>query len=319
MRGTLFGKVLGKAPNLEYARETLSRLWCSYGEVTIADMPNGFFLVQCESEAMAEDVLADGPWTINGSVFHLLRWKEHFEPMYEKLTTATLWVHLYNLPVEYWPPEHLESLVTYFGKLVKIDNTTNQKGRACFARVCIELDLTVPLKGGVWVTTPRAKSFVPIRYERLPIFYYKCGAIGHSATNCTVEPSGCRGEASGTESGAAAPKGKMAMPPKTRSNQRNTKVPGVQQEEVASQDPKKEKDGVYGPWMDASSHRRRGKYCGAMTGNQSEGHGTLAENRQVNPTNSSGRFACLTEEGQHTGRNNRGNGYSPSRDCNGAP
>ncbi|KAJ0974944.1 hypothetical protein J5N97_016909 [Dioscorea zingiberensis] len=184
MRGTLFGKVLGRAPNLEVAREILSKLWGSYGDFSIADMPNGFFVIRCSSESMAEDLLVDGPWSINGSIFHLLRWKEHFEPMYEKLSTATVWVQLNNMPVEYWETEHLEALVNYFGRLIKVDPTRYEMGRAKFVRVCIEIDLQKPLKKGVWVSTPKSKSFVSILYERLPVFCYRCGIVGHGVDAC---------------------------------------------------------------------------------------------------------------------------------------
>ncbi|KAJ0965564.1 hypothetical protein J5N97_026702 [Dioscorea zingiberensis] len=262
MRGTLFGKVLGKAPNLEVARETLSRLWRSYGDFSIADMPNGFFVIRCSTETMAEDLLVDGPWSINGSIFHLLRWKEHFEPMYEKLTTATVWVQLNNMPVKYWEPDHLDTLVNYFGRLVKVDATTQEMGRAKFVRVCIELDLQKPLKKGVWVSTPRSKSFVSILYERLHVFCYLCGVVGHGADACAEKTPGCRRDAA--ETGLCPPdlKGKEVESGEASSSQRNTGDLIAQTETPVAEE---QVDRDYGPWMDAN-WKRKGRNHGKHGG-----------------------------------------------------
>ncbi|KAJ0974411.1 hypothetical protein J5N97_016376 [Dioscorea zingiberensis] len=193
-------------------------------------MPNGFFMIRCSTETMAEDLLLNGPWIINGLVFHLLRWKEHFEPMYEKLTTATIWVHLINIPVEYWAPEHLEPLVSYFGRLVKVDNTTQHMGRAKFVRICIEIDLQKPLKRGVWVRTPKSRTFVSIIYEKLPLFCYRCGVIGHGVDACPEASPGYQRDAAGTESSPSNLKGKEVVTVDAEGSQRNTGDPEVQTE-----------------------------------------------------------------------------------------
>ncbi|KAJ0983711.1 hypothetical protein J5N97_011966 [Dioscorea zingiberensis] len=264
MKGTLFGKVLGRAPNLEAARETLSRLWGCYGEFTIADMPNGFFVIRCSTATMAEDLLVEGPWSINGSIFHLLRWKEHFEPMYEKLSAATVWVQLNNMPVEYWDIEHLETLVNYFGRLIKVDATTQEMDRAKFIHVCIELDLQKPLKKGVWVTTPKSKSFVSILYERLPVFCYHCGVVGHGANACTEKTPGCRRDAASAGPSPPNPSGKEVVIGEPSSSQRNT-GPSDAQAGVLAADELENRE--YGPWMDANWKRKgkNWKYQGAQT------------------------------------------------------
>lgn len=50
--------------------------------------------------------------------------------------------------------------------------------------MCIEIDLSKPLSRGFWVGDDSQKVFVVVMYERLPIFCYNCGLIGHGTNSC---------------------------------------------------------------------------------------------------------------------------------------
>ncbi|KAJ0979364.1 hypothetical protein J5N97_014838 [Dioscorea zingiberensis] len=205
MKSTLYGKFLGRAPTLDGAKEQLTRLWGHISGFTVPDMPNGFFVIQCSTESMAEGLLSGGPWTVNGMIFHLMRWREQFQPAFEKLSTATVWAELHHLPYEYLNPVMLESVVAYFGKLVKVDLTTIQRARAKFARICVELNLEKPLKSAVWVNTPKKKVLVPIVYEKIPVFCYQCRVVGHGSDSCPETPPPDTVGTNGTEENQSDP------------------------------------------------------------------------------------------------------------------
>ncbi|KAJ0967939.1 hypothetical protein J5N97_024856 [Dioscorea zingiberensis] len=187
MRGVLYGKIYGWLPPLELIRESLSRQWADLGECTMADMPNGFYMIRCSYEQMLEEVLIEGPWSVNGMSIHLIKWRPNFQLAFEELSTATIWILLHNLPSEYWDMEALEIVASNFGTMKKADQTTLITNRGKFARVCIELDLSQPLKRGGWVRSTRGDKFVTVEYEKLPIFCFKCGIIGHYLQACTTE------------------------------------------------------------------------------------------------------------------------------------
>ncbi|KAJ0981964.1 hypothetical protein J5N97_010219 [Dioscorea zingiberensis] len=258
MQTVVYGKFLGRAPPLGIVREALSRFWADLGEFTVADMPNGFFLIRCGTTEMTEVILTEGPWSINGMVLHLIRWRAHFQPSLEKLSTAIRWVRFLNLPTEYWEPEPLDSVAASIGRVIKIDDTTCIQDRAKYARVCLEIDLTRPLERGVWVNTGRSKCFVPILYEKLPVFCYNCGIVGHGAINCTKGVSGSRLEETGTGQQVSNPKGKEKVAEEAGTSARNT---GPQEERMQDQ-PMEEasiRDPNFGGWMtvQGNPYRRR--------------------------------------------------------------
>lgn len=57
--------------------------------------------------------------------------------------------------------------------------TPKKISQAKFARICVEIDLSKPLKRGFWIGDEEHRSMVVVFYERLLVFYFKCGLIGH--------------------------------------------------------------------------------------------------------------------------------------------
>lgn len=70
-------------------------------------------------------------------------------------------------------------VVFQFGKVLKTDQHTIDRTRAKFAKVCVELDISLPLLQGTWVNYGDHSIFVLVLYEKLPVFCYRCGKLGH--------------------------------------------------------------------------------------------------------------------------------------------
>lgn len=71
----------------------------------------------------------------------------------------------------------LREMGNSIGRIVKVDMTTPDVTRGCFARVCVELDLQRPLIPIVMVMG----RVVQVEYESLPRIYFQCGLYGHRA------------------------------------------------------------------------------------------------------------------------------------------
>lgn len=121
---SLYGKFFGKPPPFDQVKISLMAKWAKIGEIFISDLPNGFLLIRCSSDETVKSLLLDGPWTINGMILQLSPWEPFFEPCFAKLSTATIWVQLHNLPVEFWFDDTLESITAHLGHLLKVDVLT---------------------------------------------------------------------------------------------------------------------------------------------------------------------------------------------------
>lgn len=59
-----------------------------------------------------------------------------------------VWVQFSVFPVEYYTEKWLERAGNRIARTLKVDKTTLIASRGKFARVCVEVDLTKPLKAG---------------------------------------------------------------------------------------------------------------------------------------------------------------------------
>ncbi|XP_073009146.1 uncharacterized protein [Typha latifolia] len=143
---TLFGRFLGRSIPLEMLKRTLIRLWNGIDKFAASDMSG--------------------------------------EPTAEAFTSALVWIQLHNLPQEYWELEALVPVAEYFGKPLRVDETTLDHTRSKVCRVCVEIDLQKPLKKAVWLGPKEDWVDLRVVYENIPVFCYLCGKIGHRAAGC---------------------------------------------------------------------------------------------------------------------------------------
>lgn len=50
----------------------------------------------------------------------------------------------------------------------------------------MELDLCKHLQQGTWVNYGEFSIFVLVLYEKLPVFYFWCGLVGHDEAHCPI-------------------------------------------------------------------------------------------------------------------------------------
>lgn len=138
---------------------------------------------------MQAKLLWEGPWTVEGRILQISEWRESFQPAFEKLSSAAVWIQLHHVPMELWNGDVLETIASHFGKVLKIDEHTLKLTRSKFARICVEIDLDLPLQKGTWVNYGDNSVFIIALYEKLPVFCYNCGRVGHGESTCSFVSS----------------------------------------------------------------------------------------------------------------------------------
>lgn len=63
---------------------------------------------------------------------------------------------------------------------IRVDQNTLWVERGKFARVCVEIDLTKPVVGKIWLNG----HWYQVQYEGLHLICASCGCYGHLARNC---------------------------------------------------------------------------------------------------------------------------------------
>lgn len=87
--------------------------------------------------------------------------------------------------MEFWSGSLLENIASQFGRVLKIDEHTLNLSCSKYACICVELDLDFRSKKGLGWSMGTKFVFITALYEKLLVFCYKYGRVGHRETNCT--------------------------------------------------------------------------------------------------------------------------------------
>ncbi|KAL6141867.1 hypothetical protein ACLB2K_060153 [Fragaria x ananassa] len=141
-------KLMGK-PNstntFDFILKGLRRKWQTKGGWQLIDLPNDYFIVKFNLEDDMNDVLCGGPWIIAGQILTVRKWSPDFDPTTDVIGKMALWVRICGLPVKFFKEYAEDKIGKILREVIKVDPFTGQ-ARGKFARVCIEVDLSKPLR-----------------------------------------------------------------------------------------------------------------------------------------------------------------------------
>ncbi|KAI9084524.1 hypothetical protein K1719_033512 [Acacia pycnantha] len=180
MEKTLIIKVLGRSI---MSRDLLTRtqaLWRLKGSYQLVDMEGGFFFASFDLEEDYTKVLTGGPWMVFGAYLAVQPWSIDFDPRTTKVSNVVVWVRIPGLSFRYYHKSTLRAIGMLLGDVVKLDYTTETRGRGRYARIAVMVDLQNPLIP--WIKVD-GRTY-GIEYECLPLICFECGKYGHTKEKC---------------------------------------------------------------------------------------------------------------------------------------
>ncbi|XP_028060303.1 uncharacterized protein LOC114263918 [Camellia sinensis] len=180
-------------------------------------------------------VFAERPWVIMDHYLTVRRWEPNFKPSEAFETTTVVWVQFPELQIEYYQEKVLFAIAKAISKPLKIDWTTAMATRGKFARVCVEMDLSQPLKPK-FILEGKLYS---VEYESLHSFCFLCGRTDHRKEACRFKTSG-----------ALPAEENLAVSDNGTFDNQTVQDNGYLQQ-------KKEEDEAFGPWMLVTKRYRK--------------------------------------------------------------
>ncbi|KAH9665322.1 CCHC-type domain-containing protein [Citrus sinensis] len=186
LRFCLVGRFLtDKVINFVAMKNTMASLWRPGKGVCIKDLSPTLFLFQFFHEIDVNRVLETGPWTFDQHILLVKRLEEDEQPQNIPLFTTSFWIQIYNLPIGFMSEKILKDIGNYIGVFLASDENNLMGVWRNYMRIRVSMDVRKPLKrrmrlkkaGGDWI-------WVDFKYERLNIFCFTCGLLGHTAQQC---------------------------------------------------------------------------------------------------------------------------------------
>ncbi|XP_075665018.1 uncharacterized protein LOC142634603 [Castanea sativa] len=144
------------------------------------DLGKDFFLIRFSLQSDYRRVLKDGPWFMGGHYLSIRNWEANFGPSTTNVSSIAIWVHLLELPIEYYDISVLKDIGKAIGPVLRIDTHTAAETRGRFARICVQINLDKPL-----IKLLKIGGIEQImQYEGINSMCFSCGRVGHKVDGC---------------------------------------------------------------------------------------------------------------------------------------
>ncbi|KAF9587402.1 hypothetical protein IFM89_002042 [Coptis chinensis] len=126
---------------------------------------------------------------VQGYIFSLIRWEPNLTTAEMRFHWVPCWVQIFGLPVErHNIVDDLKKIWYALGQYVDSDTNSPTKVHTNNVLIKISLNTKDQLAEHVHLDIGALKPLkVRVKYERLPIFCYFCGILGHDHKGCTLK------------------------------------------------------------------------------------------------------------------------------------
>jgi 14-3-3 protein epsilon len=186
LRWCLAGRFLGdKIIHVNSMMARMADLWRPVRGVSIKEAKAGLFLFCFNHQLDMEEVVKNGPWTFDNQLLIMERVQIGVQIENIPLHQAAFWVQIHDLPTGLMKEAVGTQLGNYIGVFMEYDKNNNSCFWRQYMRLRIMIDVRAPLKketkvkdrNGNWCT-------VRFKYEKLGIFCFVCGIMGHAENRC---------------------------------------------------------------------------------------------------------------------------------------
>ena len=192
---TLMGYFIGRKLPYSLVKTATSRMWTKLGLVDMLATETGYFFFKFANKDSCEGVLEGGPWHIAGQPILLRKWEPGLELTKESPTAVPVWVHIHNIPLEYWNADSLSYIASAIGKPLHVDRVTATGRRISFAWMCIEINAEDELLKSLELGSDDTQFGEPervtlrVEYQWIPIRCARCKKFGHNCDRKRTPPT----------------------------------------------------------------------------------------------------------------------------------
>lgn len=182
---SLIGKVItDRELSMNFIRANVTRLLRPVRQIQIRGIAENMFVMKFEHPLDMKNALKGCPWVLDKHALIL----EPVDPAKNladhKLTWLPLVTRVHQLSLANRSEQVARLIGDRLGRFVELPKLSESFYSPHF-RIKILVDVTMPLKRGInFQGVDGKKEWLSVTYERLPIFCFLCGVIGHMEDKC---------------------------------------------------------------------------------------------------------------------------------------
>jgi hypothetical protein len=183
----LIGRIM--APNILHVQTITAVVRPAWGNpkgMQIRPMGPNLFLAEFSSEIDRQRVMTGGPWKLSKHAILLKTFDPKIEPMDVVFDQLYIWARIMRPGFNLMNSERGGPLAAKLGQVEKLDVDENGRAWGSFLRARVIINPTEPIMR--WITCfSKSKNetiLFEVMYERMPMFCFSCGLLGHSSLVC---------------------------------------------------------------------------------------------------------------------------------------
>ncbi|KAK6133954.1 hypothetical protein DH2020_032303 [Rehmannia glutinosa] len=166
--------------------DTMKKIWKPVKGMTAREIETNLFSFQFNHHKDIDRILSMEPWHFDKHLLMLQRIEGNIQPSAVSFDSTPFWVRLYDLPLAARNEATYRAIGNRIGKFIEWDTSTGE-GLSRSVRVRVLLNPAKPLRRGTKITISNGTvMWISIKYERLPIFCFACGLLGHLKRECEI-------------------------------------------------------------------------------------------------------------------------------------
>ena len=99
-------KIMGRPLGYQALQIRLAGIWRPTGMMHLIDIGYGYFIMWFDLVKDYQNALMNGPRFVGDQYLHMQAWEADFLLHIAKISTTAVWIHLENLPIEYYKSIH---------------------------------------------------------------------------------------------------------------------------------------------------------------------------------------------------------------------
>ena len=143
------------------------------------------FQFKFKTEFQMARILKDGPWSFDNQMLLLKRWQRGMSAANVVLDRVSLWVQIWGAPFDMVSPQVAADIGGRIGTVEEVEKRRSNDSLSLFMRVRVSISVSKPLRRGYFVSDSEGnRTWLSFKYEKLGMFCYFCGYVGHDLKHC---------------------------------------------------------------------------------------------------------------------------------------